>query len=138
MGTGPQDPSNQLILPDYPWGTVINGKRVRRIYSELTVRQLLYNLVKREGSLGAVSKLIGVSKPFLSEVMRGKRMAGPKIAEFFDFERHVVYTRKSPGPPPGGELLQRNENGGVVFDPEVVRPEGEVVEVDGNDQATTN
>jgi hypothetical protein len=117
-----------LKLPNYPHGTE-NGTmgRHRRIYSELTVRQLLYNLIKREGNLSKAAEKIGVSKAFLSSVMRGQKAIGPKIASYFKFERHVIYVRRAPGAPLQGEAaMEWDESGQAVVELDV--DSGEVAE----------
>lgn len=64
------------------------------VYTGLHVRKMLYNLVRRVKSQEKAGNLIGVSKVFISMVMRGKRAPGPKILNYFGLEEHTVYTMR--------------------------------------------
>jgi len=47
---------------------------------------------QRERSLRAYAKEIGVSAPYLSDVLRGNRNAGPKILRFFGLQQRKLVT----------------------------------------------
>jgi lambda repressor-like predicted transcriptional regulator len=59
-----------------------------------TVRNLIDMLEKRiEGaSLRSVSKELGVSAAYLSDVLHGRRQIGPKLARALGFRRRVAKT----------------------------------------------
>lgn len=109
-----------------PNGFTIKGRKHRRVYTDLTVRKLLYNLVKREGGLRGAAAKIGISKAFLSQVLRGQKAPGHQIATFFKFERHIIYVRTLDGPVMAG--VKWNPDGSMVD--EVEETEGEEVAVD--------
>ena len=62
----------------------------------LTTNQLL-GLLRAEadaaGSQGALAEKLGVSAQYLSEVMRGKKEAGPAILQPLFLQRDVRYLR---------------------------------------------
>jgi transcriptional regulator with XRE-family HTH domain len=64
------------------------------IKSMLEPTRELRKLMKREDlTQNQVAEAIGVSPPFLSAVMRGKKPATPKILEYLKLERYVGYRR---------------------------------------------
>lgn len=79
------------ITPPALSGT-LSGTRSKLIYTDMHVRKMLYLLVRREGSLEKAGNKIGVTKAFVSQVLRGGKGPGEKIADYFGLDRHVVYT----------------------------------------------
>lgn len=48
---------------------------------------------ERAGSQKALAAKIGVSQPFLSDVIRGARLPGHQILEFYGFKEERVYVK---------------------------------------------
>ena len=70
---------------------------------EKTVVSILRVLAKSRGSLRALAREIGISPAYLSDVLRGNRYPGPKIAKYLSLKRKVTWTRTARYE----ELLQR-------------------------------
>lgn len=77
-------------LPSPP--PVIDGKA--SIYTEAMIMRRIYEQIRKDGSVAAAARSIGVSKVFLSKVVKGEKPIGEKITAFFGFERFVIYLRK--------------------------------------------
>ena len=60
---------------------------------EKTVVSILRVLVKRHGSLRALAREIRISPAYLSDVLRGNRYPGPKIAKYLSLKRTVTWHR---------------------------------------------
>lgn len=57
----------------------------------VTIPQKLSEWAKRLGSQRALAKELGVSEPYLSDVINGRRDPGPKILKALGLERIVDY-----------------------------------------------
>ena len=61
--------------------------------TEAVVRRILQMAVEKQ-TQASLADHIGVSRSFLNEVIRGSRPPTGKILDFFNLERHVIYTKK--------------------------------------------
>lgn len=61
--------------------------------SEAVVRRILHMAIEKQ-TQASLADQIGVSRSFLNEVIRGHRPPTGKILDFFNLERHVIYTKK--------------------------------------------
>ncbi|HEY1808879.1 MAG TPA: hypothetical protein VGG42_09970 [Acidobacteriaceae bacterium] len=43
----------------------------------------------------AVANEIGVSLPYISEILRGRRPLGPRVIDYLGYEKQVVFQRKT-------------------------------------------
>ena len=57
----------------------------------VTIPQKLSEWAERLGSQRALAKELGVSEPYLSDVIRGRREPGPKLLKARGLERVVDY-----------------------------------------------
>lgn len=60
-------------------------------YTEDDIREKLFALARECGTLLELSRRMGISLPYLSEFMNGRKSAGPSIAEFLGLEKVVRY-----------------------------------------------
>jgi hypothetical protein len=51
--------------------------------------------VTQESSMTAVANEIGVSLPYISEILRGRRPLGPRVIDYLGYEKQVVFQRKT-------------------------------------------
>jgi hypothetical protein len=49
-------------------------------------------LVQAKGSQAAAAEAWGISKPYLSDILHGRRLPGPKLLKALGVRREVVYT----------------------------------------------
>lgn len=73
------------------------GGKQKTLYTDLHIRRLIYNLVRKEGSLNAAAAVLRVSAPMLSMMLSGKRKIGKKVVARFGLERFDIYVRTGPG-----------------------------------------
>lgn len=50
------------------------------------VKEVLRKFIKQEGTQEAAAAKIGISAPYLVDLLRGRREPGPKVLEYFDIE----------------------------------------------------
>ncbi len=59
-----------------------------------TIRDKLKNLAKEVGGQRELARRIGVSAPFLNDIILSKRHPSGKVLEFLQIERIVIYRKK--------------------------------------------
>lgn len=64
-----------------------------RSLTEAGVRRILLAMIEKRTQASLAAE-IGISRSFLNEVIRGSRPPTGKILDFFNLERHVIYTKK--------------------------------------------
>lgn len=97
----------------------------KRLYTLFSVLKHLYRVIEKEGSLTRTAEKIGVTKAFLSMVLRGRKLPGPKVLDYLGWEKHEIYTRTRRGRPIGASV---DEEDGL--EPEPGNPRREVETAD--------
>lgn len=57
--------------------------------------QYLQRLVDQAGSQDALATRLGISLPYLNDILRRRRAPGPKVLEPLGFQRVVTYERRN-------------------------------------------
>lgn len=57
--------------------------------------QYLQKLVDQAGSQNALATRLGISLPYLNDILRRRREPGPKVLEPLGFQRIVTYERRN-------------------------------------------
>ncbi len=65
--------------------------------SKADLVELLRQRAKRIGSQQRLAETLGVTPPYLSDVLGGRREPGPKILKALRLRRQVVYVRRGGG-----------------------------------------
>ena len=60
-----------------------------RRYTQEYIRRQLAGMVEECGTYAKAAAKIGVSVPYLFEIVKGTRQPGPKILDYFDLEKTV-------------------------------------------------
>ena len=94
-----------------------------RIYTDAMILRRIYDQVRHDGPVAATARRIGVSKVFLGKVIKGEKPIGETIAEFFGYDRYVVYMKKP----------QRHTTGVSYLTPRVEPDDGREVTVNPSD-----
>lgn len=69
-----------------------------RLLTDADVRDLIKTEITRHGSGHKLARKWGVSPPFLSMVLTGRRAPGPRVLQALGLEQRVVYIALSSRP----------------------------------------